>query len=97
MFGIGGWELILIFAVIVFAVLHFYHYTKFFRKLQKIKHESSIKLLVLEFAIFLIIMVSAYIYQDPLINILPNPFNVIVFLIILAVPVYLYIEEKFLK
>ncbi len=86
-----------IFGAIVFAVLHFYKYTEVFRKVRGMKRESSFKSFLLEFSIFIILVFSAYIYQDPTINIVPYPFNLVLFLGLLAVPVYLYVDENFLK
>ncbi|PIN84669.1 MAG: hypothetical protein COV47_06190 [Candidatus Diapherotrites archaeon CG11_big_fil_rev_8_21_14_0_20_37_9] len=84
-----------LFGIIVYGVLHFYNYTAVFRKIRGIKREASVKQLILEFAIFMILVASAYIYQDPLINTLPSPFNIIIFLAVLAVPITLYIKERF--
>ena len=87
------------FAGICFAAIHFYNYTSAFRKSRKngIQRTSSIKTLALEFILFLIIAVSAFVYYDPKINTLPYPYNIVFFLAILAVPLYFYINEKFLK
>ena len=90
---------IAIFAAIAYAVLHFYNYTSFFRKtrVSAIRRNSTFKTFMLEFILFIIILGAAYIYQNPAINVLPYPYNLVLFLAILAVPLYLYVDEKFLK
>jgi uncharacterized membrane-anchored protein len=80
---------------IIFAALHLYNYTSNFRKLKVAKRKSSLKIAFLELFIFTIIVVSAYIYQNKTINTLPYPFNFILFLAILSIPLYFYINEKF--
>ena len=87
-----------VFAGIVFAAVHFYNYTHSFRqsRANRIKRASSIRTLALEFMLFLIVLISAWVYADPRINILPYPANLIFFLLIIAVPLYFYINEKFL-
>ncbi len=86
-----------IFAAILFGVMHFYNYTKPFREWRGIKRESSFRAFMLEFVIFAIVVVSGYIYQDPTINIIPYPFNFLVFLAALSVPLYFYVNEKFIE
>lgn len=88
---------LIIFAAIAYAVLRVYSYTENFRELRGMKRETSFKTFILEFIIFLIIVFSTFLYQDPTINIFPSPFNVIVFLVVLAIPVYLYMKEVFWK
>lgn len=84
---------LIIFAVIAYAVMRVYSYTENFRELRGMKRETSFRAFVLEFIIFLVIVFSTFLYQDPNINIFPSPFNVIVFLVVLAIPVYLYLKE----
>ncbi|MCR4369289.1 MAG: hypothetical protein NUV67_05280 [archaeon] len=88
---------LIIFAAIVYAVLHFYQYTEAFRRLRGMKRESSFRIFLLEFAIFLVVAISGYIYQDPSINTLPYPFNILLFLAVLSVPLWLYVKEKFIE
>ena len=88
---------LLIFAAIVFGVMHFYNYTKPFREWRGIKRSSSFRAFMLEFIIFAVVVVSAYIYRDPTINIIPYPFNFLVFLAALSIPLYFYVNEKFVK
>ena len=88
---------IFIFGAIIFAVLHTYNYTQQYRLEKATKRKTSLRIFLLELAIFLVILVSTYIYQDPSINTLPRPFNFILFLAILVVPVYFYVNEKFVK
>ena len=87
------------FAGICFAAMHFYNYTAVFRKSRRnaIQRNSSIRTLALEFVIFLIVLISAYVYANPKINTLPYPYNFVLFLAIIAVPLYFYIDEKFVK
>lgn len=80
---------------IIFAVLHFYNYTKSFRLLKGTKRKTSVKIIFLELLIFCIIAVSAYLYQNKSINTLPYPYNFILFFVVLLVPLYFYINEKF--
>jgi len=84
---------LIIFAGIAYAVMRTYSYTENFRELRGMKRENSFRAFVLEFIIFLVIVFSTFLYQDPNINIFPSPFNVIVFLAVLAIPVYLYLKE----
>ena len=88
---------LIIFAGIGYGVLHFYRYTESFREVRQMKHKDNFKSFVLEFIIFILIIASTYIYQDPTINIIPYPFNFIIFLILLSIPLYFYIKEKYLK
>jgi len=88
---------LILFAAIGYGVLHFYRYTEAFRNLRGMKRETSFKSFVLEFIIFVVVVFSAYLYQDPAINILPYPFNFVLFLIVLASPLYFYVNEKFVR
>ncbi|HLC78983.1 MAG TPA: hypothetical protein VJG83_01000 [archaeon] len=88
-----------IFGAILFAVAHFYNYTSYFKQESPhlIRRSSSLKTLILEFVIFLIVLFSAYIYADPAIDILPYPQNLVVFAVALIIPLYIYINEKFIN
>ena len=88
-----------VFAGICFAVFHFYNYTKFYRETRrhKIRRRTSLKTIALEIIIFLIILISGYFYYNTGANIIPFPYNFIFFLAILAVPLYFYINEKFVN
>jgi|SRR3989344_3584148 len=86
-----------VFAAIVYAVLHFYNYTRVFRETRGMKRESSLKALLLEFLIFIIIVSAGYIYQDPGVDIAPYPLNLALFILVLIPPVYLLINEKFIS
>ncbi len=88
-----------IFAAIIYAVLHFYNYTSAFRKnrYDSIRRNSSLKATVLEIVILFVIIISAQIYNDQGLHTLPYPFNLLLFLVVLAIPLYFYVEEKFLK
>ena len=88
---------LIIFAVIAYAVMRTYSYTENFRELRGMKRHNSFRTFILEFVIFLVIVFSTFLYQDPNINIFPPPFNVIIFLGVLAIPVYLYVTEVFWK
>src|SRR3989344_552272 len=86
-----------IFSAIVLGVLHFYRYTESFRFVRGMKRRSTFKTFALEFIIFMVVIVSAYIYQDPNTNTLQYPLNLLLFLAVLAIPAYFYIKEKFLQ
>ena len=86
-----------IFGLSLYAVLHFYNYTALFRKQRQMKRHSSLRIVVLEFLIFLILVAGGYVYQEPAINTLPYPANLILFLVVLLPVLYVYINEKFLK
>ncbi len=58
------------------------------------KHKDNFKSFVLEFIIFILIIASTYIYQDPTINIIPYPFNFIIFLILLSIPLYFILKKN---
>jgi len=88
---------LIIFAAIVLGVLHFYRYTESFRFVRGMKRRSTFKTFALEFIIFMVVIVSAYIYQDPNTNTLQYPLNLLLFLAVLAIPAYFYIKEKFLQ
>ncbi|MCR4335523.1 MAG: hypothetical protein NUV57_03225 [archaeon] len=88
---------ILLFAVIGYGVLHFYRYTEQFRNLRGMKKESSFKSFILEFVLFIVIVSSVYLYEDPNINTLPYPFNIFLFVIIISIPLYFYVNEKFVR
>ncbi len=88
---------IFLFGLALYAVLHFYNYTDVFRRQRALKRKSSFRIFLLEFLIFVIVLVGGYIYQDPAINTLPYPLNFILFLVILIPLTYIYITEKFLK
>jgi len=90
---------IFVFAAICMAVFHFYNYTSSFRAARKneIRRNSSLKTMALEFIMFMIVVLSAYVYYDPAVNLLPYPFNIAFFLAILSAPLYLYIREKFIS
>ncbi|GEM_PF-4791075 len=88
---------IFLFALTLYAVLHFYNYTAIFRKRRQIKRATSFRIFLLEFLIFLILMVSGYVYQDPNINTLQYPLNFMLFLVILIPVLYVYMNEKFIK
>lgn len=89
----------LVFAGLAYAVLHFYRYTEVFRRSRSdaIRRNSSFKTFALEFIIFLIVVFSAYIFYNSDIDTLPYPFNIFLFVIILSIPLYFYIDEKFLR
>ncbi len=88
-----------VFAAIVFAAIHFSNCMRPFRASRKgaIKRASSLKTIALEFIIFLIVLISAWVYTDKSINILPYPANLLFFLLALSVPLYFYIGEKFIS
>jgi hypothetical protein len=55
------------------------------------RHEPRIPvLLIVEFFLSMILVLAAIVYFDPKINLVPWPFNVIVFMIICGIVVYLY-------
>lgn len=82
---------------IIFVVLHIYRYTNFFRKYNTKKRKSSLKILFLELLISAILIGSTFIYQDATLNTLAYPFNFLLFLAILCIPLYFYINEKFVE
>ncbi|MAG17983.1 MAG: hypothetical protein CL944_00745 [Candidatus Diapherotrites archaeon] len=88
---------LVIFAAIGYGVLYFYRYTEQFRTLRGMKKETSFKSFILEFIIFIVIVGSAYLYEDPNINILPYPFNIFLFVILVGIPLYFYVNEKFVR
>ncbi len=87
------------FAAICFAAIHFYNYTASFRRARKnaTARNNSLKAAILEFAIFFVIVISAYVYYDPAINVVQYPYNLLLFLGILVIPLSMYINEKFLR
>ena len=88
---------LIIFAAIAYAVMRVYAYTENFRELRGMKRESSFRAFVLEFIIFLVIVFSTFLYQDPTINIFPFPYNFLIFLILLVIPLYFYMKEQYFK
>lgn len=88
-----------VFAAILYAVYKLYNYTLMFRenRTDTIQRNSSLKITVLEIIIFLFIFFSASLYYSNEIDIFPYPFNFITFLLVLSVPLYFYVKEKFLK
>ena len=88
---------IFLFALALYTVLHFYNYTAIFRKQRAMKRATSFRIFLLEFLIFLILTVGGYVYQDHTINVLPYPFNFMLFLVLLIPVTYIYVNEKFVK
>lgn len=88
-----------VFAAILYAVYKLYSYTLIFRenRTDAIKRNSSMKITVLEIIIFLFVFFSASLYYNKEIDLFPYPFNFITFLVVLSVPLYFYVKEKFLK
>lgn len=88
---------LIIFAAISYGVLRTYSYTENYRNKKEFQKASSYKIFVYEFAIFLIVLFSTFIYEDPTINLIPYPYNFVTFIVLLIAPVYLYIKEVYWK
>ena len=101
---------LMIFAVLVFGVMHVYRYTEKYRDYKGMKKEGSFKIMVLELALLALFVAGIYVYQDPNLNIVPSAcidylhnqyscslLGVGVFLLVALIPLYFYINEKFVK
>jgi len=70
------------------------------KRLQELKKEPTNKpvlLLVANKQMIEEIVFSTFLYQDPNINIFPYPLNFLIFLIVLVIPLYFYMKERFFK
>lgn len=84
-------------AVIILYVLNHKDFVKQTakEKLHVAKTEPRVPaLLVMEFFLVMVLVLATFIYLDPEYNILPWPFNVLVFLAVLAIVAYLYHYSK---
>lgn len=88
---------VFLFAVVIYAVIHFYKYTELFRQEKALKRKSSVRIMLLEFTIFAIVLVAGYAYLDPKIDTMVYPYNVLLFLLVLLPVSYVYVNEKFIK
>ncbi|MBI4210740.1 MAG: hypothetical protein HY544_04515 [Candidatus Diapherotrites archaeon] len=87
----------IIFGIALYAIIHIYTYTQSYRasRTNSIMRRKNLRTFLLELAIFSIVVISAYIYQNPALNVAPYPFNILIFLLVLSWPLYFYVQEKF--
>ena len=85
----------LLFGGIVLIVMYVYRYTESFREYNVSKRKTSLRIFSYELLISGIVVAAAIVYKDPTLNTLPYPFNFLLFLGILSIPLYFYVNEKF--
>lgn len=82
-----------LFAVVVIAAVWVYSYTNWYRHERK----QSRKLLSAEIVLLLLIFLSAYLYFDPALNAIPEPFGYVIFGSLIALLIIFFIYIRFFR